>query len=475
MPRKKQREVYGSGSVTPETVVKKDKDGNPLIDADGKPIRVQLKNKDGKPIWRCAISLGREQYVDKEGKLRKRQRKVQKRFCGTLDDARKYVKTLAETYEQVDIDRANNCFSELVKVWSESDELDCSTRQIEQYKRLLGYVAVYLDDKSLVELKRHDVEDALSKAMIRPSGKRLAPTTEKKTRAVVHRVFDYGVRFEYLLSNPCLVPKRKKYGTGRALATKQRHALSEEEASRLRIYLDKTEEEAYKDFDSKELRREQWGNKSNRSLVRNISAISSILAIRLLLASGARRGEVLGLEWRNVNLDKGIIRISQTLTEEMVIKEPKTDNGIRNLYIDTLTLEHLRKWKTAQKEALSRIVVDDKPLIQDGKTPVFCSDRGGWLDPTNVSRWWRDYRIEAGFDSLLIHELRHSQNTWLFSHHPEEEGLIKTRMGHSRGSSISLQYLHEMPARDKHLAETIGMILYKTENHDGVNHHRKAA
>jgi integrase len=462
MARKKQREAYGSGSVSPELVAKKDKDGNPIVDPDGKPVKVQLKNKAGKPVWRCVISLGSEEYVDENGKLRKRQRKVQKRFAGTLQEARSEVEALAKTYQQVDISHAKDNFSKLVDDWSSSGELACSERQKAQYLRLLGYVATYLDDRPVVSLKRHDVEDAFIKAMVRPNGKALSSSTQKKARTVVHRVFEYGVDMEYLEKNPCRMPKRKKYGTGGTLQSKQRTALSTDDAAKLCAYLDETEAQSFANFTEKELRQEAWGNNSNRSLVRNLSTISCILSIRLMLATGVRRGEAFGLTWGNVNLAKGTIRISQTLTEAVEVKEPKTSNGIRNLFVDQYTLEHLRKWKEFQKEALSNIMVDGAPLVQTKSTPVFCSDRGGWIDPTNASRWWRSYRVEAGFDSLLIHELRHSQNTWLFTYHPEEEGLIKTRMGHSRASSISLVYLHEMPARDKHLADTIGRILYES-------------
>lgn len=448
MARTKQREVYGSGSVS--AIMTTDKNGK----------KVQKKNKQGQPVWRICISVGSETYTDKDGNVRKRQRKIQKNASGSLKEARAFAKTLTETYAQVDGDHAKDNFSSLVKTWSDSDELDCSDKQKSEYLRLLGYFAVFVDGKSIVELKKLDVEDALNKAAKRPNGKVLAPTTQSKMRTVVHRVFQYGVDMDYLTINPCRMPKRKKYGTGSASTSNSRQALSVADGFKLRSHLDEKESQAMSDFAAKEARQAEWGNRPNRSLVRDLSTVSCILAIRLMLATGIRRGEAFGLTWGNVDLENGVVRVSQTLTETMEVKSPKTDNGIRNLFIDENTLEHMRTWKVFQSEALSHIVVEGQSLAQIDSTPVFCSDKGGWIDPTNASRWWRDFRVEAGFGTLLIHELRHSQNTWLYTFHPEEEGLIKTRMGHSRASSISLVYLHEMPARDKHLADTIGRILY---------------
>jgi hypothetical protein len=80
---------------------KKDKDGNIVYGSDGKPVKVQERNKKGQQVWRVCVSLGTESYTDKDGKLRKRQRKAQKRFAGTLAQARKFAQSMAEDYEAI--------------------------------------------------------------------------------------------------------------------------------------------------------------------------------------------------------------------------------------------------------------------------------------------------------------------------------------------------------------------------------------
>jgi len=453
MARTKQRENYGNGSVSPVMVNKTDKDGNAVYGKDGKPVKVQQKDKDGKPVWRVCVSLGTEQYTDKSGKLRKRQRKVQKVYHGTLGKAREFAKSLTEDYERVDFDSARDNFSALCNKWKE-DGPKCSQKQLKQYVRHLGYMAPYLDNTPLIDLKRADIESAFE-AIERD--KNLSSTTLNKILSVTNRVFEYALDLDYVVRNPCRGVKPRDSDK-----TVKRRSLSEHEAAKLRAALDKTESDLYAAFDAKEARQAKAGNAFGRTSIRDLCTLSCLLSVRLMLATGVRRGEALALTWGNVDLATGTIRICQTINESNIVKQPKTDNGIRSLFVDEHTLEHLRAWKSFQKRALHLVTVDGSALSQSDETPVFCSNNGGWIDPTNCYRWWSAYREDIGFGGWVLHELRHSQVTLLLGHGVPMD-MVQTRVGHSRPSTVTLVYLHELPARDKLAAETMGRILYETE------------
>ena len=476
MARKKQRENYGNGSVTEVKKKKLDADGNPIIGKDGKPEMVQERDKQGRPIWRICITLGTEEYIDKNGKKRKRQIKApQKLFHGTLNEARKFAEQMSKDYEQVDINKAKCTFATLCDEWLKSDDRPkCSESQLRQYKTRLGYISNYFDDMPLIEIKRDHVKSALYAIQNRQGEKPLSNTTMQKVLTITNRVFEYAIDEEYIVRNPCR--KISYTGSEDDAGKKDRRSLSELEAAKLRSALDEQEEAAYADFNAKEKRQAEWGHSSSRTLLRGLCHISSLVATRIMLATGARRGETLGLIWGNVDLNNGIVRIAQSLNTEVKIKAPKTEAGVRSLYIDSHTLKHLRKWKAFQEQALSQIVVDGKPLKQGDETPVFTADGGSWIDPTNYSRWWRELRSLIGFDDLLTHELRHTQVTLLRANGAPDE-MVKERIGHSWKTDSTTPYLHELPARDKLAADVMGRILYgpKTDNSNVIELRKRIA
>lgn len=130
----------------------------------------------------------------------------------------------------------------------------------------------------------------------------------------------------------------------------------------------------------------------------------------LTLPSGIRSGEVFAVTWENVDLDRRTIRVCQSITYQRKVKTPKTQAGIRTLAIDATTGSHLAMWKARQATELARIGVK-----QAEKTPVCCSDTGGWYRIDNFERRWGVWRKEHGFEGLKFHELRHTQATQLLA------------------------------------------------------------
>lgn len=450
MARKKQRETYGNGSVSPVMVTR-----------DGK--KAQERDKRGQLVWRVCVTLGTEEYTDKNGKIRKRQRKVQKRVHGTLDDARRVAKETTEAYEHVDLESARDDFSAVAAAWLEMAKTSniCGKDQLNQYKRHFAMMAEHLDGKPIIEVKKADVEKAFA-AVKKSRG--LSNTTMHAVYQQVKRLFEYAVDSDIVLRNPCraiLAPKVDKVTS--------RRSLTADEAARLRACLDRDELAAYEDFEAKEQRQYEWGNARpnqsklfTRSALRGLSHLSGLLAVRLMLATGCRRGESLALTWECVDFDNSQIVIRQTLNQRGELKEPKTGAGVRSLYIDADTMAHLRKWKDFQKKALHLVMVEDapgrkRPVGQTDKTPVCCSDVGAWYDPTNVYRWWQNYRVSIGFPDLKMHELRHTSATLLLGNGVDVK-TVQHRLGHASSSLTLDQYAHAIPANDRAAADLMGAI-----------------
>lgn len=327
MARTKQRETYGCGSVSPEK-------------RNGEGVR---------DSWRVCISLGK----DANGKRRRLTRIVH----GSLADARKVCKELVAQYEHVDVDAAQGTFAAVCSAWLDTmrNANTASADVIRQYQTWLGYMAEHLGDKKIVGISKGDVEAAMTAVK---NARNLSNTTMNKMFAVTKRLFQYAVDSDMIVRNPCvkITPPRKDEVT-------TRESLTADDAARLRAILDRDESAAIAAFNGKEARQAQNDNLFGRSCVRGLSGLSGLFAIRIMLATGMRRGEVCGLTWGAVDFDKGQIRVIQSLTNRVKVKTTKTKAGIRTLYVDADTMAHLRKWKAFQAKALHMVM----PLDESGK------------------------------------------------------------------------------------------------------------
>lgn len=457
MARKKQRETYGNGSVFPVMVKKLDANGN-VVMKDGKPVMVQERDKQGRLVWRVCVTLGTEEYTDKNGKIRKRQRKApQKRVHGTLDDARQVAKQITDDYSGIDYQSAGMSFADACEAWATSmrNANTCSAAKLKDYETMLAQVADKLGAAPLTEIKQRNVENALAAVakQRKPSQRR-----QRERFQTVKRVFEYCIDSGWLVRNPCRGLK-----TPRVTDEVDRRSLTPEECARLRACLDRDELAAYDDFNAKEQRQAEWGNTFTRSKLLGLSHISGLIAVRLMLATGMRRGESLGLTWEHVDFRNKQITIVQSLNAQMALKSPKTKKGVRTLAIDADTMSHLRKWKEFQAKALHLVMVKDeqgkmRPVGQTKKTPVCCNCNGALYDPTKCAEWWREYRESIGFETLRMHELRHTAATLaLGCGMPVKD--VQARLGHA-SSSLTLDiYGHAIPANDQAIAELMGAIM----------------
>jgi len=179
---------------------------------------------------------------------------------------------------------------------------------------------------------------------------------------------------------------------------------------------------------------------------------SHIMATRLLLATGVRRGEGLGLTWKYLDLEDASLRISQQITMDG-LRPPKTKQGMRTISLDSDTVKRLGDLKANQAEYLLGLGIK-----QDANTPVFINEIGGFIDPNNFSRWWRGFCKEYGFEGLRIHDLRHTQATQLIAQNVDIK-TVQSRLGHATAAITLDLYAGVMPSKDREAAEVIGNII----------------
>ena len=175
------------------------------------------------------------------------------------------------------------------------------------------------------------------------------------------------------------------------------------------------------------------------------------------LLTGLRRGELLGLQWGDVDLDAGALRVERSLEETRAglrLKPPKTKRGRRNLKLPVEAIAVLRAHKLRQLE-LRVELGQGKP---DATAFVFCDVELKPLKPHTISRAWRRAVAAKGFPSVTFHALRHTHASVLI-----RAGVdiltISRRLGHSKAAITLDVYGHLIEGADAAAAKAIEGVL----------------
>lgn len=126
-----------------------------------------------------------------------------------------------------------------------------------------------------------------------------------------------------------------------------------------------------------------------------------------MATTGMRRGEVLGLQWDEVDLDHYRVSVVRSLVAvtygEVVLSEPKTAKGRRSVALDPATVAALESHRQAQRA--ERDVAGELWRAQGF---VFCKEDGSTIHPHRFTAWFEQRGLEASLPRIRLHDLRHS-------------------------------------------------------------------
>lgn len=173
-------------------------------------------------------------------------------------------------------------------------------------------------------------------------------------------------------------------------------------------------------------------------------------------STGMRRGEVLGLRWRDVDLDGSQLAIRQTLLAfggELHFGEPKTKSGRRQIALDSGTVASLRAHRKRQMEERLRA----GPAWADSGL-VFTDEVGNPLHPDGVTRAFAARAGEAGLPRIRLHDLRHGWATLALKAGVHAK-VVSEVLGHSSISLTLDTYSHVLPGMQESAVETVAGLI----------------
>jgi integrase len=179
-------------------------------------------------------------------------------------------------------------------------------------------------------------------------------------------------------------------------------------------------------------------------------AMPAHLQLAVLLAAWCqlRRGELLGLRRRDVDLLHATVTVAVTrvkmMSGEMIDKAPKSDAGVRTLavppHVVPILVEHLERFVEIDASAL-----------------VFTGLLGEPLRVRQLDGAWQRARATIGRSDLHFHDLRHSGLTWSAATGATVAELMR-RAGHA-SPTAALRYQHATEDRDRVLADALSELV----------------
>ena len=214
-------------------------------------------------------------------------------------------------------------------------------------------------------------------------------------------------------------------------------------------------------------KRRSYDDEQTKILLENLELLPNEdtkykVAIILTVFTGVRLGELMGLEWQDVDFKNGIISInrsSQYLSDMGIFtKVPKTESSIREIAIPEFIvslLEEYKLWYEEQKSIYGELWTNsDRLFVQvDGKP----------MHPSTISKWFVKYVGQIGLPVINFHGLRHTNASLLVAQNIDI-AVISARLGHAQISTTLDFYVHPLLSHNRKAGYALENLLLPTRS-----------
>lgn len=366
--------------------------------------------KRGKESWLLSYHVG----YDSKGKRIRKTRTVQAK--NKTEAEKLLAKFIVEVDAGKHITPTKTTFGEYVHLWKIEKEKAVSPSTMENYNYdLKNYILPKFEDYKLKDITHIYINDFLKEL----ENEGLKSATIKRKYNLLNSIFKMIEKDDLLPTNPM-----KK------------------------VEVPKVQHKEGDVYNSKEL-------KELFLLLNEDNNKQMALIVKLALKTGMRKGELLGLQWSDIDFSTNTIHIKRSLSytkdKGYFLKEPKTKGSNRKVAPPRKLMEELKKHiyikKTERMEA--------KELWEGGKYEfVFSTDLGKPLNLDYVNKWWNRFLKRTGFKKIRFHDLRHTASTDLINRGANIHSISK-RLGHSNITTTLNIYGHYLEEADQKIADML--------------------
>ncbi|MBR1433027.1 MAG: tyrosine-type recombinase/integrase [Ruminiclostridium sp.] len=306
----------------------------------------------------------------------------------------------------------------LYKIAKEAGIALNTTRNIKQLKRVNEETAEKFSDyfeKHVSEL--FAIED-----------KRLSDSTIRYYHAVLSSLLNTAVIWQVIPSNPCERVKPPK------VTEKESRYLNEYETADLLAALED-------------------------------EPIQYAVAVKLLIFTGLRRGELCGLEWQDIDFINNKLSVKRTslysVERGVFVDTPKTKKSMRTITLPTEAVTMLKEYRAWQEESAAKLGTAWK-----GSNRLFTTWDGAPIHPDTLSGWFHGFVQRKQLPDICLHSLRHTSATLLIAAGTPLK-VVSDRLGHGSLSTTGNIYVHQIQSAEAAAAETISAMIEKGRSEKG--------
>ncbi len=180
-------------------------------------------------------------------------------------------------------------------------------------------------------------------------------------------------------------------------------------------------------------------------------------AVTVLLFTGMRRGELMGLHWSDIDFENNVICIERSLQylpeTGVYVSDTKTKSSRRTIKAPTTALHSLKLYRAWQKKLFLSI---GQPWEESGQ--VFVTQNGAPMHPDTLTSWFGSFIKTTDLPQIHIHSLRHTNATLQIANGVAVTTVAGT-LGHSTANTTTKVYAHAIQSAAAASAEMMDNLL----------------